>query len=141
MHYCSGESFDSLLWWWITWFISCVLNDGWFERQDLVAALYMLRLLLLHRDKSFRNLIISNWNQIVYTIFWLIGNQTDVRLVPNPSENGKYSHISVWFNNNPKNIICVHVNLCPKNNNGFKLLLFFLSAVCAGTWEICFVFA
>ena len=36
----------------------------------------------MHTEKSFRNLIQSNWNQIVFTIFWLIWNQTDsVRLV------------------------------------------------------------
>ena len=49
-------------------------------------------------QKSFRNLIKSNRNQIVFTIFRLIWNQTDVRLVPNQSANGKYNLISVWFN-------------------------------------------
>ena len=37
----------------------------------------------LHTEKSFRNLIKSTRNQIVFTIFRLIWNQTDVRLVPN----------------------------------------------------------
>ena len=46
-----------------------------------------------HTGKSFRNLIKSNRNQILYTIFQLIWNQTDVRLVPNQSENGKYNLI------------------------------------------------
>ena len=32
-----------------------------------------------HSEESFRNLINSNWNQIVVTIFRLIWNQTDVR--------------------------------------------------------------
>ena len=39
----------------------------------------------LHAEKYFPNLIKSNRNQIVFTIFWLIWNQTDVRLVPNQS--------------------------------------------------------
>ena len=43
---------------------------------------------VLHSEKSFPNLIKSNWNKIVFTIIWLIWNQTDVRLVPNQSENG-----------------------------------------------------
>ena len=41
----------------------------------------------LHTEKSFRILIISNRNQIVFTIFRLFWNQTDVR----------YNLISVWF--------------------------------------------
>ena len=51
----------------------------------------------LHTKKSFRNLIKSNWNQIVVTIFRLICNQTDVHMVPNQPENGNYNLISVWF--------------------------------------------
>ena len=51
----------------------------------------------LHIEKSFGNLIKSNWNQIVFTIFWLIWKQKDVRLVPNQPENGNYNLISVWF--------------------------------------------
>ena len=39
-------------------------------------------------QKSFRNLIKSDWNQIVLTIFRLFWNQTNVRLVPYQSENG-----------------------------------------------------
>ena len=43
-----------------------------------------------------QNLVKSNRNQIVFTIFRLIWNQTDsVRLVPNKSENSKYNLISV----------------------------------------------
>ena len=38
-------------------------------------------------EMHFRNLISSNRNQIVFTIFRLIWNQTDVRLDPNQSEN------------------------------------------------------
>ena len=40
----------------------------------------------VHTDKSFRNLIKSNRNQIVITIFQWIWNQTNLCLVPNPSE-------------------------------------------------------
>ena len=35
----------------------------------------------IHTEKSFRNIIKSNRNQIVFTIFWLIWNQTEVRLL------------------------------------------------------------
>ena len=49
---------------------------------------------LTHTEKSFRNLIKSTRNQIPLTIFRLIWIQTDVRLVPNQSENGKYNLIS-----------------------------------------------
>ena len=51
----------------------------------------------LHTEKSFRNLITSIRNQIVFSISRLIWNQPDVRLVPNQSENGKYNLISGWF--------------------------------------------
>ena len=59
-------------------------------------------------EKSFPNLIEWNRNQIVFTIFRLTWNQTDVRLVPNQSENGKYNLISVWFNKTSKRFICVY---------------------------------
>ena len=42
-----------------------------------------------------RNLINSNRNHIVFTILRLIRNQTDDRLVPYHSENGKYNLISI----------------------------------------------
>ena len=45
-------------------------------------------------EKSFRNLIKLTRNQIVFTIFRLIWNQTDVRLDPNQPDNGKYNLIS-----------------------------------------------
>ena len=45
---------------------------------------------------------------IVFFIFSLIWNQTDVRLVPNQSENGKYNLISVSFNKVSKRLLCVH---------------------------------
>ena len=58
-------------------------------------------------EKYFRNLIKSNQNQIVFTIFRLIWNQTDFRLVPNQSENSKYSRISLWFNEISERFFCV----------------------------------
>ena len=60
-----------------------------------------------HTDKSFRIFLKSNRKQIVFTIFRLIWNQTDVRSVPNQSENGKYNLISVWFNKIWKIFPCV----------------------------------
>ena len=62
----------------------------------------------VHTEKYIRNLIKSNQNQIVFTIFWLISNQTDVRLVPNESENGKYNLISVWLNKISKRFLGVY---------------------------------
>jgi len=61
---------------------------------------------IIHTEKSFRNLIKSTWNQIVFTIFRLIWFQTDVRLVPNQSVHGKYNLISGWFN---KIFVCVWI--------------------------------
>ena len=63
--------------------------------------------LCLHADKSFRNLIKSTRNQIVYTIFQLLWNRTDFRLIPNQLENGIYNLISVWFDNISKKFLCV----------------------------------
>ena len=48
-----------------------------------------------HRDIFFRNLMKENRNQIPFTILRLIWNQTDVRLVPNQSENGESNLIFV----------------------------------------------
>ena len=45
-------------------------------------------------DNYFINLNKSTRNQIVFTIFRLIWNQTDVRLFPNQSENVIYNLIS-----------------------------------------------
>ena len=59
----------------------------------------------LHTEEFFRNLKKSTRNQIVFIIFRLIWIQTDVRLDPNLSENGKYNLISVWFD---KISVCVH---------------------------------
>ena len=49
----------------------------------------------IHTEKYFRNLLISNQNLSVFTITQLICNQTEVRLVSNQSEYGKYNLISV----------------------------------------------
>ena len=46
---------------------------------------------VLHTEKSFRNLIKLNRNQILFTIFRLIPNQSDVRLVRNQPGNCQYN--------------------------------------------------
>ena len=51
----------------------------------------------IHTEKSIRNLIKLTRNQIVFIIFRLIWSQTDVRLVPNQSENSKFNLISKRF--------------------------------------------
>ena len=61
----------------------------------------------LHTGKSFRIVIKSTRNQIVFTIIRLIWNQTDVRLFQNQSENGKYNLISGWFNKVQEWFLCV----------------------------------
>ena len=63
----------------------------------------------LHTGKSFRNLILSNRNQIVLTIFRLIWNTMVVRLVPNRLKNGQYNLISVCFNKISKRFPCVRM--------------------------------
>ena len=68
----------------------------------------MLRLFALYTGKSFWNLIKSTRNPIVLTIFLLIWIQTDVRLDPNQSENGKYNLITSWFNKVSKRFLCVY---------------------------------
>ena len=52
----------------------------------------------VNTEKSFWNIIKLARNQIVFTILRLIWIQTDFRLDPNQSENGKYNLISGWFN-------------------------------------------
>ena len=64
---------------------------------------------LIYTQKSFRNLIDSNGNQIEFSIFRLIWNQTVVRLVPNQSLNDKFNLISVSFK---KISLCVEVHAC-----------------------------
>ena len=55
----------------------------------------------------FQILIKSTRNQIVFNIFLLIWIQTEVRLDPNQSENGKYNLISRRFNKIQKITLCV----------------------------------
>ena len=62
------------------------LSDGNFSIAEIAAG--------VHTEKYFRNIIKSTRNQIVFTIFRLIWNRTDVHLLPNRSENGKYNLIS-----------------------------------------------
>ena len=64
---------------------------------------------MVHTEKSFWNLLTSYRNQILFTIFLLILKQTDVRLVPNQSENGKDDLIYGWFNKISKKILCVYL--------------------------------
>ena len=49
----------------------------------------------IYTKESTSNTCCINQNMIVYTIFRIIGNQMEFRLVPNPSENGKYNLIPV----------------------------------------------
>ena len=63
----------------------------------------------LHAEKNFLNIVESSQNQIVLTIFRLIWHQTDVRLVPNQSENGKYNPIPGWLNKISKKKLSVCV--------------------------------
>ena len=58
-------------------------------------------------QKYFWNLIKSNRNQIVFIIFRLIWNETNIRLVPDQSENDKYNLIWIWFNKISKRFLCV----------------------------------
>ena len=66
-----------------------------------------VKMVFEHTEKSFRNLIKWTRIQIVYTIFRLIWNQTDVRLVPNRSDNDNYNLVSNWFNKILKRFLCV----------------------------------
>ena len=47
----------------------------------------------IYTEKYFLNLVKSNQNKIVLTIFRLIWNQNQFRLVQNQSENGKSNPI------------------------------------------------
>ena len=65
-------------------------------------------LLPVHTEKSFRNLIKTNRDQIVFSTYWLIWNQMNsVHLFPNQSDNGKYNLILFWINHIPKRFLCV----------------------------------
>ena len=59
---------------------------------------------------NLRNLIQSNWNQIVFTIYRLIWSQMDnLRLVPNQSVHGNYNMILVWFKKISKRFFFMYV--------------------------------
>ena len=81
----------------------------WFQTGPLIVLENIMSQTKLNciSEKYFRNLVKSNWNQIVYTIFRLIWNQKDIRMVPNQSENGKYNLISVLLKNTTKIFLCV----------------------------------
>ena len=59
-----------------------------------------------------RNITKSNRNQIVFTMHRLIWNQTEVRLAPNQSGNGKYNLISFDLMRFLKDF-CLHNEACP----------------------------
>ena len=68
---------------------TCSVVPGRYERKSPEDMKESAR--YVHRQKSFRNLIKSNGNQIVFSIFRLIWNQKNVRLVPIQSENEVFS--------------------------------------------------
>ena len=63
----------------------------------------------LYTQKYFWNLIKSNQNQILFTIYRLICNQTDVHLVTNQVKHGKCNLISVCFSKISKIFLCVYL--------------------------------
>ena len=71
------------------------MDDVVSQTVDVIFSSLEHRKINMHTEKFFRNLIESNGNQIVFTFFRLIRHQTDVRLVTNQPENGKYNLISV----------------------------------------------
>ena len=56
------------------------------------------RVFKVNTEKTFQNLSISTRIRLYFPFFRLIWIQTDVRLDPNQSENGKHNLISGWFN-------------------------------------------
>ena len=90
---------------------------GWRSKSSIIHTGNHL-LNLLHTENYFRNLIKSDRNQTVFTIFKLIWHKMAFRLIPNRSGNGKYNLIWVWFNNIPKRFLCVC--LC-NNPRGSKI--------------------
>ena len=102
-------------------FIIFISNKGFIKRncRRFLLLLYSQLEYKHTTEKSFRNLIKSTRNQIVFTISRLIWNRTDIRLVPNQSENGKYSLISVWLNKISKRFLCVRTGTYYKNKNKF----------------------
>ena len=78
-------------------------NKNWIDPLDIITQ----SLHRVHTGKYFRNLIKSTWNQFVSTIFRLIWIQSDVRLNPNQSWNGKYNLISGWLNKILEMFLCI----------------------------------
>ena len=81
-------------------FINCVrIINGSLNRvvygAGFISDFLIFKMRMEHTENYFQNFIESNRNQIVFTIFRQIWNQTDVRLAANQSENGKYNLISV----------------------------------------------
>ena len=68
------------------------------DRGDIFKRPSVTYCVMPNAGKYSPNLINSNRNQIVLTIFRFIWNQTDICLVPNQSENRKCNLISGWFN-------------------------------------------
>ena len=61
----------------------------------------------IRMEKLHRSGVQLSEGQKIFIIFWLIWNQTDVRLDPNQSKNGKYNLISGWFNKISETFLCV----------------------------------
>ena len=55
-----------------------------------------------------QDLILNAIKKYIYIYILVYTYQTDVRLVPNQSENGKYNLISVCFDNISKRFLCVY---------------------------------
>ena len=61
---------------------------------------FLSRFFQIHTEKYFWNLVESNWNWIVITIFRLIWHQIEFSFVSNQSEKSNYKYtiqIFVWF--------------------------------------------
>ena len=84
---------------------------------------------LWHSQKTFWNLIISNRNHIVFTLFRLIWIQTDVCLVPNQTENIKYNLFSGWFDKISKRFLCVNTCSLLSIESGDWMLRCFSSCI------------
>ena len=87
--------------------LSLIQNRWGHTSMELFFPQVPLSMQLERANYTQRNLIKSTRNQIVFTIFPLIWNQTNVRFVPYQSENGKYNMISSWFNKISKIFLCV----------------------------------
>ena len=91
-----------------------MLSDGFVSIREVLPSCT-----ILHKEIFFWNLIELNRNQIIFTIFQLIWNETEIRLVPKQSESGKYNLILGWLNKISKIYLCVCYP-CKGNNNNCK---------------------